>query len=194
MSMGNKFQMQGAMIAEEMKFLAIAAIRESISAGLEKAVARTFNDSSNAATHWQVGFNSSQGGGRRPAATKLGKGPLDFRPRKLGGAPKHTLDGSEKHVTYRGSNRIFTPPAVLNAVLEREINSAISKISGSYAPTNIYFFNSVGNVSPYAKAAQLEYAGQAAIAETLQAFEYYMKNPTVKLDGRNVRRRLGRKL
>ena len=124
--MSNKFQMQGAMIAEEMKFLAIAAIREGVTAGLEKAVFSTFNDSSNAATHWQVGFASSSGGGRRPASTKRGKGPLDFRPRKRGGGPKHTLDGSEKHVTYRGSNRIFTPPAVLAAVMEREINSAIS--------------------------------------------------------------------
>ena len=192
--MSNKFQLQGAMIAEEMKFLAIAAIRESVTAWLAVAVSSTLNDSSNAATHWQVGFTSASGGGRRPAATKLGKGPLDFRPRKQGGGPKHSLDGSENHVTYRGSKRIVTPPAVLASVLEREINSAISKLSGSYAPTSIYFFNSVGNVSPYAKAALLEEAGQAAIAETLQAFEYYMKNPTVKLDGRNVRRRLGRKV
>ena len=192
--MSNKFQMQGAMIAEEMKFLAIAAIRESATAGLKKAVSSTFNDSSNAATHWQVGFSSSSGEGRRPASTKLGKGPLDFRPRKRGGGPKHTLDGSEKHVTYRGSNRIYTPPAVLAAVMEREINSAISKLSGSYAPTSIYFFNSVGNVGPYAKSASLEYAGYAALDETLKAFEYYMKNPTVKIDGRNVRRRLGRKI
>lgn len=186
--------MQGAMIAEEMKFLAIAAIRESVTAGLEKAVSSTFNDSSNAATHWQVGITNASGGSRRPASTKLGKGPLDFRPRKQGGSPKHSLDGSERHVTYRGSNRISTPPAVLAAVLEREINSAISKISGSSAPTSIYFFNSVGNVGPYAKSAHLESAGNAAIIETLRAFDYYMKNPTIKLDGRNVRRRLGRKL
>ena len=192
--MSKKFQMQGAMIAEEMKFLAIAAIRESVTAGLEKAVSSTFNDSSNAATHWQVGITNASGGSRRPASTKLGKGPLDFRPRKQGGSPKHSLDGSERHVTYRGSNRISTPPAVLAAVLEREINSAISKISGSSAPTSIYFFNSVGNVGPYAKSAHLESAGNAAIIETLRAFDYYMKNPTIKLDGRNVRRRLGRKL
>ena len=186
--------MQGAMIAEEMKFLAIAAIRESVTAGLEKAVSSTFNDSSNAATHWQVGITNASGGSRRPASTKLGKGPLDFRPRKQGGSPKHSLDGSERHVTYRGSNRISTPPAVLAAVLEREINSAISKISGSSAPTSIYFFNSVGNVGPYAKSAFLDVAGYAAITETLRAFDYYMENPTIKLDGRNVRRRLGRKL
>lgn len=192
--MANKFQMQGAMIAEEMKFLAIAAIRESVTAGLEKAVSITLNDSSNAATHWQVGFTGASGVSRRPASTKLGKGPLDFRPRKKGGSPKDSLDGSEKHVTYRGSNRIFTPPAVLAAVLEREINSAISKLSGSSAPTSIYFFNSVGNVGPYAKAIQLEMVGNAAIYETLRAFDYYMENPTIKLDGRNVRRRLGRKL
>ena len=192
--MSNKFQMQGALIADEMKFLAIAAIRESVSTGLKKAVFSTFNDSSNAATHWQVGFTGASGGGRRPAATKLGKGPLDFRPRKQGGGPKHSLDGSEKHVTYRGSNRIVTPPAVLAAVLEREINSAISKLSGSSAPTSIYFFNSVGNVGPYARHANLERAGHAAIAETLMAFEYYMRNPTIKLEGRNVRRRLGRKV
>ena len=192
--MSNKFELQGAMIAEEMKFLAIAAIRESVTAGLEKAVSSTFNDSSNAATHWQVGITNAGGGSRRPASTKLGKGPLDFRPRKQGGSPKDSLDGSERHVTYRGSNRLFTPPAVLAAVLEREINSAISKISGSSAPTSIYFFNSVGNVGPYAKSASLEYAGYAALDETLKAFEYYMKNPTVKIDGRNVRRRLGRKL
>jgi hypothetical protein len=192
--MSNKFQMQGAMIAEEMKFLAIAAIRESVTAGLEFAVSSTHNDSSNAAVHWQVGITNASGGSRRPASTKLGKGPLDFRPRKQGGSPKDSLDGSEKHVTYRGSNRIFTPPAVLAAVLEREINSAISKISGSQAPTSIYFFNSVGNVGPYAKAINLEIVGEVAIIETLKAFDYYMKNPTIKLDGRNVRRRLGRKL
>lgn len=191
--MSNKFQMQGALIADEMKFLAITAIRESVTAGLEKAVSSTYNDSSNAATHWQVGFTGASGGSRRPASTKLGKGPLDFRPRKQGGSPKHSLDGSEKHVTYRGSNRIFTPPAVLAAVMEREINSAISKLSGSSAPSSIYFFNSVGNIGPYAKAAHLETVGNAAIAETLKAFDYYMKNPTIKLDGRNVRRRLGRK-
>lgn len=194
MTMANKFQLQGAMIAEELKFLAIAAIRESVTAGLNAAVSTTYNDSSNAATHWQVGITNPNGGSRRPASTKLGKGPLDFRPRKQGGAPKHSLDGSEKHVTYRGSNRLHTPPAVLASVLEREINSAISKISGSSAPTSIYFFNSVGNVGPYAQAAYLEDAGNAAITETLRAFEYYMKNPTIKLDGRNVRRRLGRKI
>ena len=191
--MANKFQMQGAEIAEEMKFLAIAAIRESVTAGLEEAVSRTLNDSSNAATHWQVGITNASGGSRRPAATKLGKGPLDFRPRKQGGGPKDSLDGSERHVTYRGSNRFVTPPAVLASVLEREINSAISKLSGSSAPSSIYFFNSVGNVGPYAKSAHLETAGHAAIVETLQAFDYYMKNPTIKLEGRNVRRRLGRK-
>lgn len=192
--MSNKFQMQGAMIADEMKYLAIAAIRESVTAGLEKAVSGTFNDSSNAATHWQVGFTGASGESRRPASTKLGKGPLDFRPKRRGGSPKHSLDGSERHVTYRGSIRIYTPPAVLAAVLEREINTAISKLSGSSAPSSIYFFNSVGNVGPYAKSAHLEYAGNAAVYETLKAFEYYMKNPTVKIDGRNVRRRLGRKL
>ena len=192
--MANKFQMQGARIADEMKFLAIAAIRESVTAGLETAVSSTFNDSSNAATHWQVGFTSASGGSRRPAATKLGKGPLDFRPRKKGGSPKHTLDGSEKHVTYRGSKRFVTPPAVLASVLEREINSAISKLSGSYAPTSIYFFNSVGNIGSYAKSAQLEIAGKGAVAETLLTFDYYMRNPTIKLEGRNVRRRLGRKV
>lgn len=186
--------MQGAMIAEEMKFLAIAAIRESVTAGLEKAVTSTVNDSSNAATHWQVGFTNASGGSRRPASTKLGKGPLDFRPRKQGGSPKHSLDGSERHVTYRGSRRITTPPAVLASVLEREINSAISKLSGSSAPSSIYFFNSVGNIGPYAKSAHLETAGNYAIEETLRAFDYYMKNPTIKLEGRNVRRRLGRKL
>ena len=182
------------MIADEMKYLAIAAIRESVTAGLEKAVSSTYNDSSNAATHWQVGFTGASGGSRRPASTKLGKGPLDFRPRKKGGSPKHSLDGSERHVTYRGSNRIFTPPAVLAAVMEREINSAISKLSGSSAPSSIYFFNSVGNIGPYAKNAYLETVGNAAIAETLKAFDYYMKNPTIKLEGRNVRRRLGRKI
>src|SRR5678816_4738268 len=76
------------MIAEEMKFLAIAAIRDSVTAGLEKAVTETINDSSNAATHWQVGITNASGGSRRPASTKLGKGPLDFRPRKRGGSPK----------------------------------------------------------------------------------------------------------
>lgn len=192
--MSNKFQLQGARIAEEMKFLAIAAIRESVTAGLEKAVTSTLNDSSNAATHWQVGVTNGSGGGRRPASTKLGKGPLDFRPRKQGGGPKDTLDGSERHVTYRGSNRGKTPPAVLASVLEREINAAISKISGAHAPTSIYFFNSVGNIDPYAKSAYLEIAGNLAVYETLQAFDYYMKNPTIKLDGRNVRRRLGRKI
>ena len=191
--MSSKFQLQGALIAEEMKFLAIAAIREGVTAGLEQAVSTTFNDSSNAATHWQVGITNSNGGSRRPASTKLGKGPLDFRPRKQGGAPKHSLDGSERHVTYRGSNRLHTPPAVLASVLEREINAAISKISGSSAPTSIYFFNSVGSVGPYAKAAYVEDAGRAAIAETLRAFDYFMKNPKIKLGGRNVRRRLGRK-
>src|SRR5678816_1143184 len=107
--MSSKFQLQGAMIAEEMKYLAIAAIRESVTAGLEKAVTETINDSSNAATHWQVGITNPHGGSRRPASTKLGKGPLDFRPRKRGGSPKDSLDGSERHVTY--SCLLYTSPS-----------------------------------------------------------------------------------
>ena len=192
--MSKKFELAAKEIADEMRFLAITAIRKGVEAGLTAAIEQTYNDSSNAAVHWQVGMRYPNGRSRHPASTKLGKGPLDFRLQPTTGRRVDSLDGTESLVGKRGSNRGSTPPAVQGAIIQRETEVAIGNISGAYAPQSIYFYNSVGNISDYSDRAWIQSAGAAALAAAKEAFDHYMNDPAAQIRSRAARRTLGRKV
>lgn len=169
-------------IAEQMRWIAIAAVREGVKAGLEAAIEETYQDSSNAAYQWYVGFSIPEGVSVHPARTAAGRGPHDYR-KSVNGAPlRHTYAPSP--VGHRRANGKFRA-AVHAAVITREWEETISQIKGSYAPRNLYFYNSANNNEKYAFNANLESAGAAALSASKAAFEGYMQNS-------KTRRKVGR--
>ena len=170
---GNKFEMAAKDIAEQMRWIAIAAVREGVKAGLQAAIEKTHHDSSNAAYQWYVGFSIPEGTSVHPARTAAGRGPHDYR-KGVNGAPlRHTYAPSP--VGHRRANGKFRS-AVHAAVITREWEESISQIKGSYAPRNPYFHNSVNNNENYAINASIEAGGTAALTATKTAFEGYMQN------------------
>ena len=174
---GNKFEMAAKDIAEQMRWIAIAAIREGVKAGLETAIEETHQDSSNAAYQWYVGFSIPEGTSVHPARTAAGRGPHDYR-KGVNGAPlRHTYAPSP--VGHRRANGKFRA-AVHAAVVAREMEGSISQIRGSFASRNLYFYNSVNNNEDYAFNANLESAGAAALRASKAAFDGYMQNNRTK--------------
>lgn len=170
---GNKFEFAAKDIAEQMRWIAIAAIREGVKAGLEAAIEETHQDSSNAAYQWYVGFYIPEGTSVHPARTAAGRGPHDYRKGVNGSPLRHAYAPSP--VGHRRANGKFRA-AVHAAVVAREWEDSISNIRGSYAPKTLYFYNSVNNNEDYASNASIESAGAAALRASKAAFEGYMES------------------
>ena len=169
----NKFEFAAKDLAEQMRWVAIAAIREGVKAGLEAAIETTHYDSSNAAYQWYVGFSIPEGVSVHPARTAAGRGPHDYR-RGVNGAPTRRTYAPSP-VGHRRAYGKFRA-AVHAAVVAREWEDSIAKIRGSYAPKTLYFYNSVKNNETYAINASIEYAGAAALRAAKGAFDEYMTN------------------
>lgn len=170
---GNKFEMAAKDIAEQMRWIAIAAVREGVKAGLDAAIENTYQDSSNAAYQWYVGFSIPEGVSVHPARTAAGRGPHDYRKGVNGAPTRRTYAPSP--VGHRRANGKFRS-AVHAAVITREWDESISQIKGSYAPRNLYFYNSVNSNEDYAINANIEAGGTAALVAAKSAFEEYMSS------------------
>lgn len=174
----NKFEFAAKDIAEQMRWIAIAAIREGVKAGLEAAIEYTRHDSSNAAYQWYVGFSIPEGVSVHPARTAAGRGPHDYRKGVNGVLLRNTY--AQSPVGHRRANGKFMA-AVHAAVVAREWEDSISKIKGSYAPKTLYFHNSVKNNEDYTINSGIELAGAGALRAAKAAFDEYMINSRRKV-------------
>lgn len=158
--MAGKFKKLTDTMAMDISALFNRAIRQALIAGVAMAVARTKQDSSNAAAHWMLA--SKTGKTARPESRRFGK-LRDLRGNK-------SRPGIHP-VGRRGDNRANSG-TVLKYVREKELREVVDRlVTGRDPETVFYLFNAVGNVERYAANAEIAAAGEAAMQEIKRIFE-----------------------
>lgn len=149
-----QFEDQANAIGDYLGQLFVRSIRAGMLRGLASAVATTKHDSSQAGMHWMIAGVDSKTS--RPWSRKYGR--LQYI---KGQAP----------VGLRGSGGA-QQAAVQKFVLDRELTEVLDKlVSGRRPEFKLYFYNAVGEVDRYAKNAQIDAAGFAAVIETIRYAE-----------------------
>lgn len=156
--MAGKFAKAADRFSTDLGELFNRGIRQGLLAGLSEALRETVHDSSNAAVHWQLAAK----GRSRPASRRFGQ-LRDLRGNKSRpGIPP---------VGRRGDNGI-NAGATERFVREREIRDVIEKMVAGRRPATVFYFHHP--LQPgwrYAENANIEAAGQAAVARTIQVIQ-----------------------
>lgn len=152
-----KFAAQADELAASIELMFVAAIREGITRGFREAVANTVQDSSNAAAHWMIGIE----GRGNIYSRKFGK-LVDLR------GQGHSLVG--KRGDNRGSGALAE--SVINAVIEREVQSVINKyVKGQRPELGFFFYNAVASDEEYDYNALVSEAGRYGVEFAQKYFE-----------------------
>lgn len=166
-----KFSIAAEDLNSTIKYMFVGAIRRGVTEGFDVAVRFTRQDSSNAATHWLIGVQ-----GKSNAASRVLGKPSDLRATKSGGV-KHPLVG------YRGEHRTDSgaSAAISDAIVEREVNTIINVYAKGISPeTGFYYFNALGESGEYAENADINFAGEQALAAAVAVFEREMSVANVR--------------
>lgn len=179
-----KFAKQAELVAADLTRLFNRNIRLSLRAGIAAAIHNTVQDSSNAAYHWMVAESSKSRPGNRREGTLR-----DLRQTKGVRGPARPKTGPVGFRGDLGANRYAT----LNYVRSRETAQVIDKYVVGRTPSGkFYFYNPLlmGGSSPdysaevmseYQSNADVETAGEEAVAATLAAFERYANKGKLRI-------------
>jgi hypothetical protein len=156
--MAGKFAKAADRFSTDLGELFNRSIRQALLSGLAIAIRTTIHDSSNAAVHWQLAAK----GRSRPASRRFGK-LRDLRgTNSRPGVPPVGRRG-DHGINAAGTERF---------VREREIKEVIDKlIVGRRPATVFYFHHPLEEDWRYAQNANIQEAGQAAIAETSRVLQ-----------------------
>lgn len=155
--MAGKFAKEASRFNLDLGALFNRSIRAALLAGLEVAVKSTYHDSSNAAVHWAI----------LAVGSRIGRG------RKIGRINDFRGTNSRSPVLpvgYRddaGENAVVT----LRYVRDRELREVVDRLVAGRHPSTKFFFNHpLETDSVYAARADIEQAGQSALAATEKVF------------------------
>lgn len=169
--MAGKFKKLTDTMAMDISALFNRAIRQALIAGVAMAVARTKQDSSNAAAHWMLA--SKTGKTARPESRRFGK-LRDLRGNK---------SRAGVHPVGRRGDGGVNSGTVIKYVREKELREVVDRlITGRDPETVFYLFNAVGAVNRYSANAEIAAAGEAAMQEIKRIFE-------MRVAAGNVRKR-----
>ena len=179
-----KFAKQADLVVADLSRLFNRNIRLSLRAGIAAAINNTVHDSSNAAYHWMVAEASKSRPGNRREGTLR-----DLRQTKGVRGPARPKTGPVGFRGDAGSHRYET----LNYVRSRETANVIDKYVVGRTPSGkFYFYNPLlmGGASPdypsqdmeeYQFNADVEFAGEEAVAATIAAFERYASKGKLRM-------------
>ena len=164
----NRFEVYATNLAANIRRLYVAALRESLQAGIRELVKNQYQDSSNLAVHWMFGVK----GGARPASRSLSSlANRDLRETKAG--KPHPLVGKQgEGRTKSGAGNL---EVVATQVAGREGQIIDKVVKGNAPPSQFYFYNSLASDPEYSKNAKVDAAVAAAYKEIEQKFAYHIK-------------------
>lgn len=174
-----KFRNQMREFSADISQLLNRNMQRALRAGIAEAVRKTRHDSSNAAYHWMV---VPDGPAPRRAYTSI----RDLRQTKGVRGPQRRRSGTVGLRGAGGANK----GATIGHVRRREDEVVIRRaISGRKPPGKFHFYHALlsmksamptGDLEQYRKNADIEAAGEAAVAATLEAFKRYMAQGKVR--------------
>ena len=181
--MSGKFQKQFTNATGDISALFNRSIRSALAAGIEAAVRNTIHDSSNAGYHWMVAERSRSRPGNRALGTVK-----DLRQTKGVRGPARGQTGTIGFQGDRGAHRNQT---VISARM-REREEVLDKmVSGRNVRGNYYFYHGllsgksdIENPKEYARRANLEAAGLAAIKAVRERFNQEVARGNVRVGNR----------
>lgn len=191
MAAKRKFSKLATSVGFDLAHLFNRAIKQSLIAGINAATLATVHDSSNAAVHWMVA--GASGRTSKPWARALGS-LKDLRG-TLGRKGKRTGRRPVLPVGYRGDDGANKDVAVKFVTL-RERGEVIDRlVAGRNPETRFKFYHALAEgrfseaysaeeVGRYRNSANIDEAGNAAVAAALQAAE----RAVLAGQGRKVRR------
>lgn len=169
--MSKSFSLYAEDLARSIELMFVAALREGVSKGIEKATTETYKDSGNAAVHWMVGIE----GDSDPQSRPLGN-LQDLRETNKG--PVHPW--VRKRRSHIGRNSEMAKMINLN-VLDREVTEVISQYIVGQKPSIKYvFYNAVADESDYAKKANVALAGHLAVETALDYFDAQIRAGNIR--------------